>query len=225
MKKIILVALLALTANYSNSQDFLLKTSPASDGCVLDKNNDKIADKVNSTISDSKKTNAVLSITNSVDGSATTKSVFEFKVPQKIQSEKITKAILTICLNWAYDMDKKTKGKGPELEVWGYFDKNADGKVMLNDYNAGKSLNITIKRDCTFKQKRYLELDITKFVKTALKNKAEYIALRFDPKRTQPIEKVKMWTWRSSEFGEKFGKKFVPTLKISCNKITDQKKK
>ncbi len=217
MKNLIITLVLFACSCCIHAQTFNLKTVPASDGYVMDKNNDKIADQAVAAEADASNPNQVLSIRNSFDGKALSKAVFEFKIPEKLQNKNVGKAIFSVCLNWAFDSEKKQKGRGPELELWGYYDKYADGKISLNDFKTGKSLNITVKRDHTLKKQRYLELDVSTFVKEALKKQAKYIAFRLDPK---PEGKdMKMWTWRSSEFGLKYGNVYTPTLKIICGKV------
>ena len=192
-------------ASLVNAATTEVRTMPAGDGNLIDTNGDKIADEAASTVLNSK---SVMEVNSGHIWKQTRKAIFEFKLPKEVPDVK--KATLVLNVNGKYGTHPDKPGAGPECDLWYYTGENANGAVELADDAVGKKVGKLIEKGAAVGKSRQVKVDVTVAVNEAMEKKSVFIGFRIQKSETKSPDGV--WRWRTSEFGQKYGKKLTPTL-------------
>lgn len=191
-----------------NAGKIEIRTTPAGDGMLVDSNNDGIADKVSSSVLDSK---GAMEANSGHIWKQSCKAIFEFKLP-KDKVGDVKKATLVLNVNGKHGTHPDKAGAGPECDIWYYTGKNANGAVELTDEAGGNKLGTAVKQGHKAPGNRKIKIDVTAAVKDAIGQKAVFVGFRIQKSATKGPDGA--WRWRTSEFGQKYGKQITPTLII-----------
>lgn len=183
-----------------------LTTEPAGDGVLYDTDKDGIMDKAVSTVLDVKEPDAAKTAITGWAWKSNHEAIFEFQLPEKFKGKKVTKATLILTSNGT------AHGTTPDIEVFYYLAPQANGAVEPSDAT-GTSLGILSRAGTKIDSKNPAKLNVTKAVVKAAGTDSEFIGFRLAS--ASKVDDRKAVIWRTSEFGEAYGKNYIPALLIN----------
>jgi hypothetical protein len=198
----------------AQSEEVILHTSPVSDGYLADKR--QVWKDEPSAVEDSGKVAHVGSFFTQMGV-----GIFEFSLPpaDKIPGGRVASAKLILYAN-AYTRTgaqaDETSTANVDVDIYGYTDKNADGVVSMEDWNAGEKLQRWLVKDETLTGRGtpLPPVDVTEFVQKALDAKKGFVGFRLRPENIQKSVNEYI-VIRTAEFNEDLAN--CPKLVIKFN--------
>jgi hypothetical protein len=195
-----------------------LPIDSASAGIVTDTNKDGKFDQVK----DGEKNAVEWRVGRYFDGPVVT--VMEVAIPQELQGKtvKVISAELELSINGANGTypDKQPE-LAPDTLIYLYTGKQADGKVTVDDVldadgkPLGEEAGYLIENQTPVKAGTRIKADITQACQKAFDAQAPVIGLRLQAKTTPDV--VAAWRWRGTTFATKYGKNYMPVLKLKVS--------
>lgn len=191
---------ISLSSTARAGENISLMTTPVSDGALLDTR--KVWERDPNQIADSEKIIQVGSFYGNLGV-----GILEFSLPplDKLPGDKLVSAKLIVNTN-AYTQTGEAADENStanvDVDIYGYYGKNADGIVDYADWSGGEKLGrwLTENETVTGLGTPMPEFDVTAFVQAALQAKRPFVGLRLQPENVDETTRSFIVV-RTAEFG------------------------
>lgn len=144
--------------------------------------------------------------------------IVEFELPN--HSAKLDSAIFSMAANGKYGTYPEDEPQiVPAGRVWVSWGSSADGTLDMSDIDAmddgetSMKLGLFPAEGVPLSAGKRLSLDITHGIQEAIEGGGEYVSIIVVSE--SPLSETAAWRWRTSEFGEKYGRQNAPKLSIA----------